>query len=56
MTMGWCLSCHRDVREEQREAPVPIATLAENRLALAVPGPTPPRHLTPPTDCSACHR
>jgi hypothetical protein len=53
MAMGWCLSCHRSVREAEREAPIPLATLADNRP----PGPAElPRHLGPPTDCSGCHR
>jgi hypothetical protein len=54
MTMGWCLSCHREVRDEGREAPLPLATLAMNHLDEAAKAP--PRHLQPPTDCSACHR
>ena len=54
MTMGWCLRCHRATRDEQREAPTPLATLAMNQLTgqAAVPA----RHLAPPTDCSGCHR
>ena len=54
MTMGWCLSCHRTLRDEKRDAPTLLATLPDARLAdnaLHTP-----RHLTPPTDCSACHR
>jgi hypothetical protein len=54
MTMGWCLRCHRETREARRDAPVPIATLAV--ASLAMPSRIPPRHLEPPTDCSACHR
>lgn len=54
MTMGWCLSCHRSMREDQRDAPRPLATLPDARLADNTP--LVPRHLTPPTDCSACHR
>jgi hypothetical protein len=53
MTMGWCLSCHRTIRADEREAPLPLATLADNRPTAA---PALPRHLTPPTDCSGCHR
>lgn len=53
MTMGWCLSCHRGIRQERRDAPPPLATAT--LLAVATPQ-RPPRHLTPPTDCSACHR
>jgi len=56
MTMGWCLSCHRTVREEERAAPIPLATLAENRLGESLPGSALPRLLAPPTDCSGCHR
>lgn len=54
MTMGWCLRCHRDVRDEQRDAPLPLATLALNQPDVTAK--TPARHLQPPTDCSACHR
>jgi len=54
MTMGWCLRCHRGLRTQAREAPTPLATLAMNHFADA--GKVPPRHLEPPTDCSACHR
>jgi hypothetical protein len=53
MAMGWCLSCHRSIREDEREAPLPLATLADNAPARP---PEPPRHLAPPTDCSGCHR
>jgi hypothetical protein len=54
MTMGWCLRCHREVRAEERNAPLPLATLALNQLDAV--SKAPPRHLQPPTDCSACHR
>jgi len=54
MTMGWCLSCHRALRDEKRDAPPVLATLPDARLADKEP--PAPRHLTPPTDCSACHR
>ena len=54
MTMGWCLACHRTLRDERRDAPRPLATLPDARLADNTP--LLPRHLTPPTDCSACHR
>jgi hypothetical protein len=54
MTMGWCLGCHRTLRDERRDAPRPLATLPDTPLADNTP--LLPRHLTPPTDCSACHR
>jgi hypothetical protein len=54
MTMGWCLRCHRSLRDEQRDAPPPSGTLALNQLTGRAP--IAARHLTPPTDCSACHR
>jgi hypothetical protein len=54
MTMGWCLRCHRELRDEGRDAPTPLATLALSELSR--PKAPPPRHLMPPTDCSACHR
>ena len=54
MTMGWCLSCHRDLREAKPLAPLPLATLLADRLPDSAH--LPPRHLQPPTDCSACHR
>ena len=54
MAMGWCLDCHRQTRVSGVEAPAPLATLALARLADA--DKMPPRHLLPPTDCSACHR
>ncbi len=54
MTMGWCLRCHREVRDEERDAPPPLATLAMNRMDTVTKAPA--RHLQPPTDCSACHR
>lgn len=57
MTMGWCLRCHREVRDEAKDAPLPLATLALNQLDQPENvGKAPPRHLQPPTDCSACHR
>jgi len=52
--MGWCLSCHRDLREAKPAAPLPLATLVAARLPEAAHLPT--RQLQPPTDCSACHR
>jgi hypothetical protein len=54
MSMGWCLRCHRTLRDAKQEAPLPVATLAMERVASA--SLVPPRHLMPPTDCSACHR
>ena len=54
MSMGWCLRCHRTLRDAKQEAPLPLATLAMEKVASA--NLIPPRHLTPPTDCSACHR
>jgi hypothetical protein len=54
MTMGWCLGCHREVREAKRAAPLPLATIAMNHLDAAAKAS--PRHLQPPTDCSGCHR
>ena len=54
MAMGWCLSCHRELRETKPEAPLPLATLLAARLPESTH--TTPRHLQPPTDCSACHR
>lgn len=54
MTMGWCLRCHRDIREQERPAPKPLATLA--LASMVARDVAPPRHLEPPTDCSACHR
>ncbi len=54
MAMGWCLDCHRQTREARIDAPLPLATLAAARLPDA--DKIPPRHLLPPTDCSACHR
>jgi hypothetical protein len=54
MTMGFCLRCHRQIRQEDRPAPLPLATLAAANLGAA--DKVPPRHLAPPTDCSGCHR
>ena len=54
MAMGWCLSCHRELREASPVAPLPLATLVADRLPDAEHLPS--RHLLPPTDCSACHR
>ena len=54
MSMGWCLRCHRTLREAKPDAPLPLATLALAQVTS--PSSIPPRHLEPPTDCSACHR
>jgi len=54
MTMGWCLNCHRNTRDAERDAPLPLATLLAEKAA--APDRIPSRHLAPPTDCSACHR
>lgn len=54
MSMGWCLDCHRRTREQELEAPMPLATLPDEKMA--APETIAKRTLTPPTDCSACHR
>jgi hypothetical protein len=56
MTMGWCLRCHRQLRAEGRDAPPPLGALALGRAGVTDGAALPPRHLLPPTDCSACHR
>lgn len=54
MAMGWCLDCHREVRDVRATAPHPLATLPIEKMAS--PETIVSRTLTPPTDCSACHR
>jgi hypothetical protein len=52
MTMGWCLDCHRATKDAAKTAPVNVTTLPPGEPSTKAVA----RHLTPPTDCSACHR
>ncbi len=59
LSMGWCLECHRDVKQNQGASafirPVSQVTNMEwERKADEVV--TPPRPLNPPENCGGCHR
>jgi hypothetical protein len=64
LSMGWCLECHRDVREKQGDSAFirPVAQMAnmqwihESRVELPPGSDGRPRHLTPPENCMGCHR
>ncbi|WP_224364407.1 cytochrome c3 family protein [Hyalangium versicolor] len=65
MTMGWCLECHRKTAAEQVSVAPSGAPRAGELLAVSMASPAtevepapakPQRILSPPTDCSACHR
>ncbi len=59
LSMGWCLECHRDVRQNQGASKFirPVSQVTnmpwERKADEAV---TPPRTLNPPEDCTGCHR
>lgn len=59
LSMGWCLECHRDVRNRQGASrfvrPVSEMTNMEWKTDPAHPI-TLPRKLDPPEFCTACHR
>lgn len=59
LSMGWCLECHRDVKQNQGASafirPVSQVTNMEwVRKSDEVV--TPPRPLNPPENCGGCHR
>lgn len=61
MTMGWCLDCHRKTVAEKQVVPFSSQPREGELLAVtsgqALPAPAKTeRLLTPPTDCSGCHR
>jgi hypothetical protein len=59
LSMGWCLECHRDVRERQGASrflrPESEITNMEYRRDPNKPLNL-PRRLDPPENCTACHR
>ena len=67
LSMGWCLDCHRDVKEKQsaeaKNGPetndsVHIRPVSQiTNMAYQHEGPVQtPRHLNPPENCWGCHR
>jgi hypothetical protein len=57
LSMGWCIECHRDVKEKQGASQFirPVSQLTNmdwKREGEVVP----PRHLNPPENCTGCHR
>jgi hypothetical protein len=59
LSMGWCLECHRDVREKQGASeflrPVDEITNMDWKRDPSQPIKL-PRTLNPPENCSSCHR
>jgi hypothetical protein len=57
LSMGWCLECHRDVREKQGDSEHirPVAQIT-NMHWQKDGHVEPPRHLNPPENCWGCHR
>lgn len=59
LSMGWCLECHRDVRQNQGNSqflrPVSQVTNMEWQRSSGETV-TPPRTLNPPEHCTGCHR
>lgn len=57
LSMGWCLDCHRDVKEKQGDSshirPVSEITNMSWKHEGTV---NPPRPLNPPENCWGCHR
>jgi hypothetical protein len=62
LSMGWCLDCHRDPAEHIRPDDVPVTEMLEWHARPAAERREAgeqlikDRTLSPPTDCSACHR
>jgi cytochrome c7-like protein len=57
LSMGWCLECHRDVKEKQGDSERirPVAQMTN--MAYVHDGHVEtPRHLDPPENCWGCHR
>jgi hypothetical protein len=57
LSMGWCIECHRDVRQNQGASQYirPVSELT-NMAYQKTGDVTPPRHLNPPETCTGCHR
>jgi hypothetical protein len=59
LSMGWCLECHRDVKQKQGASlklrPVSQITNMEWQRNPNEPV-KPPRELNPPENCTGCHR
>jgi hypothetical protein len=59
LSMGWCLQCHRDVRERQGASRFirPVSEITNMEYARDPYRPVElPRRLDPPENCTACHR
>ena len=57
LSMGWCLDCHRDVRDKQGDSAFirPVAQMTN--MGFVHEGHVdPPRSLNPPENCMGCHR
>ena len=59
LSMGWCLDCHRDVREKQGASQFlrPVSEMTNMAWSHDPSRPTTlARPLNPPENCTACHR
>jgi hypothetical protein len=57
LSMGWCLDCHRDVRDRQGDSEHIRPVSEMTNMGWTHDGPVkPPRHLDPPENCFGCHR
>jgi hypothetical protein len=57
LSMGWCLECHRDVKEKQGDSANirPVSEIT-NMAFVHTDHVDPPRKLNPPENCAGCHR
>jgi hypothetical protein len=59
LTMGWCLSCHKQFQDEPRDKPLPAAEwlVAPSDAPLVATGAGKPAHrANAPRDCWQCHK
>jgi hypothetical protein len=58
LSMGWCLECHRDVREKQGDSEHirPVDQVTNMQWVRQGPVDKLPRKLNPPENCWGCHR
>jgi hypothetical protein len=57
LAMGWCLECHRDVKEKQGDSEFIRPVSEVTHMDWVRQGHVdPPRPLNPPENCGGCHR
>jgi hypothetical protein len=58
LSMGWCLECHRDVKEKQGDSAFirPVSEITNMAFVHTEHVDTPRKTLNPPENCAGCHR